>query len=146
MEMQQTNYLFVYGSLRRGLRSPAYEYIGPFFDYIGIAKVKGILYDMGDYPVALPAPDSNNYLVGELYRLKNDEQYDWAFAQLDDYEGVLTEPGETAAYYRKIVPVYYNDEVIAAYIYWYNGQVTGKPVVSSGDVLVYIQEKNSSRR
>ena len=50
----QTIYpLFVYGSLLSGFKSQAYEYISRFFNLVGKAKVKGKLYDMGDYPAAI---------------------------------------------------------------------------------------------
>jgi gamma-glutamylcyclotransferase (GGCT)/AIG2-like uncharacterized protein YtfP len=34
-----------------------------------------------------------------------------------------------------------NNEVIPAWIYWYNGDVSGKPVVASGDILEYMKAK-----
>ena len=47
--------LFVYGSLRKGFQSNAYEYISRFFTLVGNAKVKGRLVDMGTYPAGVPA-------------------------------------------------------------------------------------------
>ncbi len=40
-------YVFVYGSLRSGFQSPAYEYISRYFNLFGEAKVKGKLFDPG---------------------------------------------------------------------------------------------------
>ena len=37
---------------------------------LGEAKVKGYLYDMGNFPAAVPTEDEA-YIVGELYALKN---------------------------------------------------------------------------
>jgi gamma-glutamylcyclotransferase (GGCT)/AIG2-like uncharacterized protein YtfP len=78
--------LFVYGSLRSAFKSHAYEYISRFFSFDGIGKVNGKLFDMGTYPAAVPAADT--FIVGELYTIRNEEEFSWAIGQLDDYEGV----------------------------------------------------------
>lgn len=133
--------LFVYGSLRSGFRHPAYEYISKYFRLISEAKVKGHLYDMGSYPVALPA-DDDVFILGEVYALHNEAEFSWAFSQLDDYEGVVGEEGEPAMYRRATTTAYYNDTSTEAWIYWYAGEVTDQPVIASGDVLQFIQQKS----
>lgn len=133
--------LFVYGSLRKGFRHPAYEYISRYFHLIGEAKVKGYLYDMGNYPAALPT-DDNAFIVGELYQLNHEKEFSWAFTQLDDYEGVSGGEDEPALYRREITGVYMNDSIEQAWIYWYNGDVGDNPVVASGDVLQFVQQKS----
>jgi gamma-glutamylcyclotransferase (GGCT)/AIG2-like uncharacterized protein YtfP len=132
--------LFVYGSLRSGFQHPAYSYISNNFILAGEAKVKGKLYDLGDYPAALPA-DDEFYIIGELYALKEEEDFSWVMAQVDDYEGVNAEPGEPALYRRELTTVYIHNETTLAWIYWYNNDVSGKPIITSGDVLQYIQQK-----
>ena len=135
-----TYQLFVYGSLRKGFQSPVYEYISQFFTFAGSAKVKGKLFDLGNYPAGIPV-DESTFIIGELYTAKNQREFSWAIAQLDDYEGLNAEPGETSLYIRKISPVYTNDAVVDAWVYWYNGDVSGKPVIESGDVLEYLNNK-----
>ena len=63
-------------------------------------------------------------------------------AQLDDYEGINIEPGETALYQRLVTHVYNSDQVTMAWAYWFTGDVSQKPVIDSGDLLQYIQQKN----
>jgi len=133
--------LFVYGSLRSGFHHPAYEYVSRYFTLIGEAKVKGHLYDMGNYPAAEPTND-DAYIIGELYQLNNINEYSWAFEQLDDYEGVNVEAGETPLYRREVTSVYINNETTEAWIYWYNGDVSEHPIVASGDVLQFFQQKS----
>ena len=81
--MEKNRFLFVYGSLRSGFNSDAYQYISRYFTLVDNAKVKGILYDLGDYPAALPT-EKDFFITGELYYLKNEEEYNWAMEQLDD--------------------------------------------------------------
>ena len=132
--------LFVYGSLRSGFRSPVYEYISRFFTLVGEAKAKGKLYDLGDYPAAIPVSE-DYFILGELYTIKNEQEFSWAMAQLDDYEGLNVEANEERLYQRKITDVFINDLVTSAWVYWYIGDVTGKPVIASGDILEYLNNK-----
>jgi gamma-glutamylcyclotransferase (GGCT)/AIG2-like uncharacterized protein YtfP len=133
--------LFVYGSLRRGFQHDAYEYIRRYFTYVGEASVKGLLYDMGEYPAAVPA-NTEATIVGELYRIREIDEFEWAMGQLDDYEGIYPEAGEAPLYRRERATVRLgNDVSTEAWIYWFNGSVEGRPVVASGDVLEYRRSK-----
>jgi len=138
--VEKNRFLFVYGSLRSGFNSDAYQYISRYFTLVDNAKVKGVLYDLGDYPAALPS-DKDFYITGELYYLKNEEEYNWAMEQLDDYEGLHVEAGERPLYRRDIVTVYARDNEVMAWVYWYNNDIEGKPRIESGDVLEYLRHK-----
>ncbi|HEX7844208.1 MAG TPA: gamma-glutamylcyclotransferase family protein [Chitinophagaceae bacterium] len=132
--------LFVYGSLRSGFRSAAYEYISRFFTFAAEAKVKGKLFDMGIYPAGIPA-NEDSYIIGELYIIKNPAEFSWAIGQLDDYEGVSVEPDEVQLYKRELTEVHANNTTTEAWIYWFNGDVGDKPLIESGDLIQYLQEK-----
>jgi len=134
------NQLFVYGLLRSGFRSPAYEYISRYFTFVANAKVRGELYDLGSYPAGIKS-NENRFIIGELYRITNEKEFAWAMGQLDDFEGVSVEPDEVQLYKRELTEVHYDDTVTQAWIYWYNGDVSGKPVVESGDIVEYIETK-----
>ena len=140
MTHQSIFYLFVYGSLRSGFHSPAYEYISRYFNLAGKAKVKGKLFDMGEYPAAIPV-ETNDFIIGELYLIKNKAEFSWAIGQLDDYEGVNVEEGELQLYRRELADIFIDDKIEKAWIYWYNGDVSGRPSVESGDILEYMQKK-----
>jgi gamma-glutamylcyclotransferase (GGCT)/AIG2-like uncharacterized protein YtfP len=137
----ETLQLFVYGSLRSGFHHAAYLYISKYFHLIGEAMVKGNLYDMGEYPVAL-ATNEEKFISGELYAINSPAEFLYAIEQLDDYEGINVEVGETALYKREEATVYCNSQQSAAWIYWFNGNVDGLPQIASGDVLQYMQQKN----
>jgi len=135
-----SNYsLFVYGSLLSGFKSPAYDYISSYFDLVSKGKVKGILYDMGDYPAAVPGGTSDQIIEGELYRIKNEGEFSWAIAQLDEYEGVMVEANQKPLYRRETVEIMLpGGTTETAWIYWYNGDVAGRPLIESGNLLEYI--------
>ena len=140
--MSTTSYkIFVYGSLRSGFKNPAYEYLTRYFKYSGEALVKGKFFDAGSHPVAL-ATNDEHFILGELYTMNSEEEFSWAFTQLDDYEGLNVEVGETPLYKRSLVEVYQNGETQIAWIYWYNQSIDGMPEIETGDVMRYLQQKN----
>jgi gamma-glutamylcyclotransferase (GGCT)/AIG2-like uncharacterized protein YtfP len=132
--------LFVYGSLRSGFKNPVYEYISRFFTFAGKGKVKGKLFDLGPYSAGVPT-NEDRFITGELYFAKHESEFSWAIAQLDDYEGVLAEPGEQTLYRRELVTVYINDQASQSWIYWYHGDVSNCPLIESGDLFEYLQQK-----
>lgn len=133
-------HLFVYGSLRSGFRSPAYEYISRYFDLVMEGKVQGKLFDMGEYPAAVPS-NEDAWITGELYIARNKEEFSWAIAQLDDYEGVLVESHEQPLYRRELAGIAIGKEQVKAWIYWYNGNTDGRPAIPSGDMIQYQKDK-----
>jgi len=132
--------LFVYGSLRSGFKSPAYEYISRFFSFVSDAKVQGRLFDLGTYPAGVPSNDQS-FIIGELYTIKHEPEFAWAIGQLDDYEGVTIEPDEVQLYKRELVDVYTDNTVSKAWIYWYSRSVEGRPLIESGDLIQYLEQK-----
>ena len=138
--ISDTPHLFVYSSLRKGFQQSSHDYISRYFTFIADAKVKGILSDFGDKPVATPTSE-DRFIKGELYKLNVDDA-SFVFGQLDDYEGLNPEEGQTALFRREVAMIYAdNGSEIPAWVYWYNGDVSGKPVVESGDVLEYAKSK-----
>jgi gamma-glutamylcyclotransferase (GGCT)/AIG2-like uncharacterized protein YtfP len=107
---------------------------------MGEAKVKGKLFDMGNFPAA-NFTNEDCYIIGELYHIKNEKEFSWAIGQLDDYEGVNVEVDEEPMYRREITEAFINGQSIPSWIYWFNGDVTGKPVIASGDMLEYLRQK-----
>src|SRR3982751_229100 len=108
MNSQKVYYLFVYGSLLSGFKSPAYEYVTRYFHLVSAATIKGKLFDMGEYPAAIIS-NEDVFIKGELYCIKNPPEFSYAIGQLDDYEGVTTEPGEPQLYKRELTDVFYNN-------------------------------------
>lgn len=137
----EINQLFVYGSLRSGFRNPAYQYLTKYFHLAGDAVVKGKLFDMGDYPAAV-ATEEEKFISGELYIINDPAEFSWAIGQLDDYEGMNVETGETPLYKREAVKVFVKGQGSDAWIYWFNGNVEGRPEIVSGDLMQYLQQKN----
>ena len=139
--MNSITSLFVYGTLRKGFHHQAYEYISKHFSFVSEAKVKGQLYDLGEYPAAIPT-SMETFINGELYELKEGGEFEWAIEQLDDYEGLNPEIGEKQLYTRKVVDVLHNGRSTQAWIYWYNQDVVGHLLIPSGDIFEHESYKS----
>ncbi|MEO6538707.1 MAG: gamma-glutamylcyclotransferase family protein [Ferruginibacter sp.] len=140
--MDTTTYqLFVYGSLRSGFHNPAYAYLTKYFHLLGEAVVKGKFYDNVTHPVAVPC-NEDSFITGELYVVNNPDEFKWVVDQLDDYEGLNVEAGETPLYRRETVQVFQEGMSSASWIYWYNGSVAQMKEITTGDVLNYLQQQN----
>lgn len=139
MELTCRN-LFVYGSLRSGFNNPAYGYISKYFTLIGEAYVKGKLYQLPDFPAAVPS-EEDSLIKGEMYSIKVPSECSWAFAQLDDYEGVQAEEGEQPLYKRVLTTVFLNNNEEKAWVYWYNGSIEQGIPIAESDLLAYLKQR-----
>jgi gamma-glutamylcyclotransferase (GGCT)/AIG2-like uncharacterized protein YtfP len=128
--------LFVYGSLRSGFHSSVYAYISQYFIFDGMSSVQGRLYDMGEYPGAVPCTE-DYFITGELYHIAQKEDFDRAMEQLDDYEGLLVEAGEIPLFRREPVNVLFKNTTVIAWMYWYNRAITNEHRIESGDFVAY---------
>ena len=126
MEAEKSQYLFIYSSLRKGFHQSRFDYISRYFNFICKAQVKGNLNNAAWGKVATPASD-DHFISGELYQLKEKNDFSWVFGQLDDYEGLVVEEGEKPGYRREITPVINEDgSCTNAWIYWYNAGIEEK--------------------
>jgi gamma-glutamylcyclotransferase (GGCT)/AIG2-like uncharacterized protein YtfP len=137
MESALSKHLFVYSSLRKGFHQHDYDYIAQFFSFVSPAKVMGIVSEGNGDLFATPV-DGNSFIKGELYKLNDEHDFSYVFGQLDDYEGLVVEQGEKPLYRRELIKVHKDDgATIDAWIFWFNGDVSGKPVITSGDIAEY---------
>lgn len=137
--MNTIRQLFVYGSLRKGFGHAAFKYISDYFHFVSEGRVRGKVYDLGEYPAAVPCSEEH-FIVGELYAIKQDDAFSYAIAQLDDYEGVNPGDDGSSLYRREPAPVYTSEGVTEAWVYWYNGSLDGYPEIVLGDVMEYKQQ------
>lgn len=61
--------LFVYGTLRPFVDIPMTRWLTGVAAYLGPAKVRGRLYDLGPYPGLRPARRRDEWVIGDVYRV-----------------------------------------------------------------------------
>ena len=131
MKRTAPQYLFVYGTLRRKARNKVSALLKKNATFMGLGTAKGRLYDLGEYPAAVP--DQRKRIVGELYSLENGKNTE-ILALLDEYEEYNASNPEQSLYIRKKTQVKLDgQEGLNAWIYWYNKPVDAQRLIPTGD-------------
>jgi gamma-glutamylcyclotransferase (GGCT)/AIG2-like uncharacterized protein YtfP len=113
-----TEYLFLYGTLLAE-RTPD-EVVGAFQSLrrIGPAHVRGMLYDLGEYPGAILAPSSKTLIQGEIFELPPTPTI---LRALDDYEEFNPANNEDSLFIRtKAKATLLDGQRVDCWIYVYN--------------------------
>jgi len=131
----QSDYLFVYGTLRSACNSSAHKEYLSRADYVAPAKIRGYLYLVDYYP-GLVLSNTEHWAAGEVYLVSNEAQ----LHELDVYEGCAKKSPQPHEYERQIVDVVLsNGEAIQAWAYIYRQETSQLPQISSGDFLEHFQ-------
>ncbi len=131
-----SEWLFVYGTLRRTIKSPMAAVLGRDAIYVGRAFMRGRLYEVGPYPAASESAAADDKVFGELWRI---QQPTPLFKQLDDYEECSAQYPQPHEYVRKVLPVTRDSgEILLAWCYVYNLDTSGLQRIMSGDYLDFI--------
>lgn len=121
--------LFVYGTLMResGGRWPD----SVEGEYCGRGEIGARLYDLGEYPGAVPSDSAGESVKGELYRLRDPQS---VLEALDRYEEYFPSRPDRSLFLRTVVPVDVGGGVLKhAWVYLYNGPIDENRRISSGD-------------
>jgi len=124
-----TNYLFVYGTLRKNANSRAKWLLMNNAEYLGEGKINAKLYRVSWYPAAVACKehDETTFVIGDVFRLNNPHE---SLKMLDDYEDV------PVLYERTLVTVQMNNGMcLDAWVYLYKQSVQHLSEIKSGDFL-----------
>ena len=136
---KHNEYLFVYGTLRKDYKNGMYHILEKYADFVGEGIFNGILYDIGEYPGAVPSNKNSQIVKGELYSIHN---HKFVFKKLDEYEGYSGKDPHYMEFLRKKVSItLINGEKYSAWIYIYNRSTNGLKVIQSGDYVKYCKFK-----
>ena len=124
--------VFVYGSLRRG-NAGAMPVRFPEATYVAEGKVRGSLYDLGEYP-GLVLDGETSVVTGEMYEVDDDTLH-----RLDKFE-------LTSAYSRKQVEVEHGSERTDCWIYVPERDAeffADCELIASGDWIAHVRSRHS---
>lgn len=137
----KSDFLFVYSSLLQGFPTPDYQYVSKYFDFVGPARTRGLLSIKDNIVVGTPLGEGERFILGELYKIRESDQFSFAIGQLDEYEGINPEPPARPRYRRATAPVFLEDgSRVNSWVYWYNGGIDGYPIIESGNVLDFLRK------
>ena len=126
-----TDFLFVYGTLRRGFALHRHI-VRMGAEFVAAGKVQAELFDLGEFPGARKSTKPGKTVQGELYRLRRAEN---ALKVLDQVEGFSPQVPERSLFQRATTEVVLpNGERRVAWIYWLNerARVGGRAARKSG--------------
>lgn len=135
--------LFVYGTLMRGGKNEQFLNEPARARFIGTGKVKGLLYDVGEFPayVPVPNPDTTSALqvCGEVYFLDDPET---VLETIDIIEGYNELHTERSLYLRQTTVAEVGSSREQVWIYVFNQPTNSMTVIGSGDYRQFIAEQN----
>lgn len=124
--LSQSEYLFVYGSLKRDYEHPLKHFLEAYSTFLAEVEVPGKMYIIDWYPGAKFLPDSSSVIYGEVFKLNNED----LFQALDDYEGIYGRLDDE--YERVLIPIDLNGVVEQCWMYNYIGSLEEKEIIASG--------------
>jgi|ERR1041385_4441623 gamma-glutamylcyclotransferase (GGCT)/AIG2-like uncharacterized protein YtfP len=125
--MMKNALLFVYGTLLNHNNEFA-VYLKDHSHFFANGKVKGKLYDIGEYPGAILG-DGDDYIYGVILQIEDPEV---VFSEIDDYEGYGDEQPEPNEFIRISADVETVSETVNCYVYVYNMPVEGLEKIDGG--------------
>ncbi|MFB6098311.1 MAG: gamma-glutamylcyclotransferase [Salinibacter sp.] len=122
--------LATYGTLRRAFEGIERLGIADRVTFVEECQFAGILYDLGRFPGAV---SGDGTVHGELLRLRDPR----VWSVLDRYEGYDADREADSLFVRRRVSLQVPADQ-SAWVYWFNGDPTGRPQVPSGDWVAYV--------
>ena len=127
---EMREYLFVYGTLRTGLRPTEVAPLLGELTPVSPATALGKLYDLGEYPGAILA-ECSSVVIGELLEISDALT---VLQTLDNYEGFDPRAPSQSLFVRtKCCAFLPNEQAVDAWIYVYNQPLTDARLIESGD-------------
>jgi gamma-glutamylcyclotransferase (GGCT)/AIG2-like uncharacterized protein YtfP len=121
--------LATYGTLMRSFGGCERLGVADQVSFVRMCRFAGVLYDLGRFPGAVPGDAT---VHGELLRLHDPQ----VWAVLDQYEGYDADHEEASLFVRRRVDLQEPSDR-TAWVYWFNGDPTGRSRVPSGDWAAY---------
>lgn len=136
-----SQYLFVYGTLRPNIGHPMATYLAKHALWRGQAKAPGRLYDFGAYPGMIEARETNDWVIGDLYEMADPEKL---LAELDKYEGCIPEEPQPYVFRRSVTSaITAEGNSLCAWIYYFVGDIDETQRVRSGDYQAVMESRRT---
>lgn len=133
-----TDYLFVYGTLRKDIMGSQHALLADQARFYSMGSLCGKLYDLGGYPAAVESYDSHDQVFGEVYVLPDPEPL---LAKLDDYEECSAGFPEPHEYRRTQRVIKLGGGFVWAWVYLYQRDVSGLDAIVSGNYGSYDRQR-----
>jgi gamma-glutamylcyclotransferase (GGCT)/AIG2-like uncharacterized protein YtfP len=135
MMSAERDFLFVYGTLRRGYQNPFAATLAAEATFVSEGTLRGRLFWLGSrdfvYPGATSEPETDSFVKGEIFSFATESSL---LSVLDAYEGVGPVQTESPEYVRQRVSIETTSGSVSAWAYVYARPITPALVeIPSGD-------------
>lgn len=138
--MEKINqFLFVYGTLLQPGNEFA-EYLNQHCKFISTGKIKGRLYDIGEYPGALIDSSERIYIYGNIFRMDDPVAI---LKVIEDYEGIGELYSHPQEYIREQVDILTDNGIMSCWMYIYNLPVDTYNQIPAGDYIQYLKDRSA---
>jgi gamma-glutamylcyclotransferase (GGCT)/AIG2-like uncharacterized protein YtfP len=125
-----SQYLFVYGTLQPRHAPAKMARLAAKLRPVGKGFIRGVLYDLGEYPGAVPDLNAKRRIAGTVMELPQDKS---VLRELDAFEGFDPEAPERSEFVRQQHTVELSaGEMLECWIYRYNGKPDATCIIASG--------------
>ncbi|HEX8378883.1 MAG TPA: gamma-glutamylcyclotransferase family protein [Pedobacter sp.] len=131
--------LFIYGTLLQS-ENPFGKYLKENSQFVQFGKLKGRLYNIGEYPGARSDADAKSFVLGSILALNNPTE---TLRLMDEYEGFGIDQPQPNEYIRELIDVETETGLMKCWVYLYNLPVEKLHEIVGGDYLDYILEASS---
>ncbi len=128
-----TNKLFIYGSLLQ-TNNEFGSYLKKHATLYKQGRLKGKLYDAGDYPGAIANVNEGFYIYGSILQLDDPVE---TLKHIDDYEGFGDDQLQPNLFLRELLDIETDDKTIKCWVYLYNYPIANLHQITSGNYLEY---------
>jgi len=128
-------YLFVYGTLFVKDNEFAAHLLANSRFYAQ-GKLRGKLYDVGEYPGLTLVPNDDYFVYGNIYFMPDPEA---TLKILDHYEGFGDNEAQPNEFVRQLATIESLGKLLTCWVYEYNLPVDDYPAILSGDYLDYMK-------
>ncbi len=139
LNAQLPDVIFTYGTLRPGLgERPEARAFRASATLVGPATFQGKLYSIDWYPGVIDSANPLDRVIGDLYQVPQDPEF---FTKLDIYEMCAPDRPQPHEYKRAIRQVTHGGQLIPAWVYLFNWQITDQHLITSGDYADHVAGK-----
>jgi gamma-glutamylcyclotransferase (GGCT)/AIG2-like uncharacterized protein YtfP len=130
-----TTLVFFYGTLMSGFHRLRRSRLDGFLEPVGRAWIRAALFDLGIYPAAIPAADSQVW--GEVCQMLDAEA---VLTETDELQGFNPNESDSSLYRRvETVATFEDGHQASAWVYFYNAPLGQAERIESGDYLEHLK-------
>lgn len=139
--MDNSNYIFVYGSLMGSIQSGIAKKLHAGAEFVGEGYVQGQLFDLGQYP-GLIIWEGDSWVKGHVFQMADPAAL---IPFLDAYEDINWGQPDLSEYWRAMVEVKVADAYFDCWAYLYNQPTDQLSLIPDGDYLAYMKNNDAHR-